>query len=87
MARVTVKGAFESRKEPIGSPKNDLLKVAKSSCGCYSRQVRVSAVKLEAIGPTEKKSRRHCIWIIWHTLQCHPFNEGRDRSTNLYIRV
>ena len=52
---ILYKGAFESRKEPIGSPKKDLLKVAKSSCGCYSRQIRVSAVKLEAIGPAEKK--------------------------------
>ena len=27
---------------------------------------------------SREKSRRYCIWIIWHRLQCHPSNEGRE---------
>ena len=47
----------------------------------------VSAVKLEAIGRAEKKRRRYCILIIWHTLQRHAYNDGKDRYINPYISV
>ena len=30
---------------------------------------------------------QYCIGIIWHAFQCHPSNEGRDRSISPYIRV
>ena len=87
-----IKGPLKVGKEPIGSPKKYLLKVA-------SRFVVVTPDKymLQGMGfrcetggnwsCRKKKSRRYCIWIMWHTLQSHLSSEGRDKSFGPYIRV
>ena len=64
-----IRGSLKVGKEPIGSSKKDLLKVASGRMVITPDksvlQGWVSAVKLEATGPTEKESRRYYIWIIY----------------------
>ena len=35
--------------------------------------------KTEGNWSCREKESKVLQWIIWHTLQCHPSNEGRDR--------
>ena len=85
------KGNFESRKRADWQSVKGLTESDKSSSGCYTRQARAprNGFQLWNGGnwfSWEKVSKGlHC--IVWHTLQCHPSNEGRNKPIGPWICI